>query len=315
MRDQTTSTDRLPFQGWVNRLHLSTWTRENIAGFLFISPWIIHFLFLVASPMLFSFGLSFMKTDLFTGYDFIGLGNYQQMGQDELFWKALQVTAYYTFTVVPLAVIVALSIALLLNRNVKVLGFWRLLYYLPSVVTGVTVAILWQWLLNPRAGLVNEGLRLVGIEGPKWLYSEGWAVPGFVLMGLWGAGGNMLLYLAGLQGIPTALYEAAKIDGANAWQRFWNVTIPMLTPTIFFNLIINIIGSFQVFTASYIMTEGGPNNATLTMVLYLYRKGFEHFKFGYASALAWALFVIIMSFTLMVMRSANFWVYYEGKLR
>lgn len=313
--------DQAAHTGWrfsrdrVSGIHLSTWARENIAGFLFISPWIIHFLLLIASPMLFSLGLSFMQTDLFTGYDFVGVDNYRQMARDELFWKALGVTAYYTFTVVPLAVAVALSIALLLNQDVKALGLWRLLYYLPSVVSGVSVSILWQWLLNPRAGLVNEGLRILGIEGPKWLYSEQWAVPGFVLMGLWGAGGNMLLYLAGLQGIPTALYEAAKIDGANAWHRFWHVTIPMLTPTIFFNLIMNIIGSFQVFTASYIMTEGGPNNATLTMVLYLYRRGFEHFKFGYASALAWALFVIIMSFTLLVMRSANFWVYYEGKLR
>jgi len=315
MSGQAVRTGWRPFRGRANYFHLSTWARENIAGFLFISPWIIHFLLLIALPMLFSLSLSFMKTDLFTGYEFIRIDNFRRMGQDELFWKALQVTAYYTFAVVPLAVVVALCIALLLNQDVKLLGLWRLLYYLPSVVTGVSVSILWQWLLNPRAGLVNQGLRLVGIEGPKWLYSEQWAIPGFVLMGLWGAGGNMLLYLAGLQGIPTALYEAAKIDGANAWHRFWYVTIPMLTPTIFFNLIMNIIGSFQVFTASYIMTEGGPNNATLTMVLYLYRKGFEHFQFGYASALAWALFAIIMCFTLIVMRSADFWVYYEGKLR
>jgi multiple sugar transport system permease protein len=315
MGDHAARTGWRLFSGRAGRFRLSTWGRENIAGFLFISPWIIHFLLLIAFPMFFSLGLSFMKTDLFTGYDFTGTGNYQEMVQDELFWKALQVTAYYTFTVVPLAVAVALSIALILNQDVKLLGLWRLLYYLPSVVSGVAVSILWQWLLNPRAGLVNEGLRLIGIEGPKWLYSEQWAVPGFVLMGLWGAGGNMLLYLAGLQGIPTALYEAAKIDGANAWHQFWHVTIPMLTPTIFFNVIMNIIGSFQVFTASYIMTQGGPNNATLTMVLYLYRMGFEHFKFGYASALAWVLFVIIMFFTILVIRSANFWVYYEGKVR
>jgi multiple sugar transport system permease protein len=176
---------------------------------------------------------------------------------------------------------------------------------------------LWGYVLNPRFGLLNIGLARLGIEGPRWLYSESWAVPGFILMGLWGAGGAMLLYLAGMQGIPTALYEAAQIDGANSWQRFWAVTIPMLTPTIYFNLLINIIASFQVFTQVYVLTQGtgGPNNSTLTQVLYLYRKGFQDFQFGYASALAWALFLIIMVFTILVVRSSESWVHYEGELK
>jgi len=294
---------------------LSQQARDNIAGFLFISPWLIHFIGLIAFAMLFSFGISLTKTDLLTGYTFIGLDNYGNMFQDPLFWKSLRVTAYYTFVLVPANVIVALAIALLMNQKVFFVGTWRMIYYLPSVVQGVAVAILWGYVLNPRFGLLNQGLAALGIEGPRWLYSEDWAVPGFILMGLWGAGGAMLLYLAGLQGISTSLYEAAEIDGANAWHRFWHVTIPMLTPTIYFNVLISIIASFQVFTQAYILTSGGPNNATLTQVLYLYRKGFQDFKFGYASALAWALFVIIFIFAMLVVKSSNAWVHYEGELK
>jgi multiple sugar transport system permease protein len=294
---------------------MSQRTRDNIAGFLFISPWLLHFFALIAFAMIFSLGISLTETDLLTGYKFVGVSNYTRMWNDELFWKSLRVTAYYTFTLVPLSIVIALSIALLMNQKVAAQGIWRTLYYLPSVVQGVAVAILWGYVLNPRFGLLNLGLARLGIEGPRWLFSEQWAVPGFILMGLWGAGGAMLLYLAGLQGIPTTLYEAAQIDGANSWHRFWYVTIPMLTPTIYFNLLINIIGSFQVFTQAYVLTQGGPNNATLTQVLYLYRKGFQDFQFGYASALAWALFLIIMVFTIFVVRSSESWVHYEGELK
>jgi len=298
------------------RRPLSQQARDNIAALCFLLPWLVHFCFLIAFAMIFSFVISLMKTDLLTGYKWVGLGNYSALFKDSLFVKSLQVTAYYTFLVVPLGIIVALSIALLLNQKVKAIGFWRLIYYLPSVVSGVAVAILWGWMLNPRFGLVNAGLMRLGIQNPpKWMYSEQWAVPGFILMGLWGAGGGMLLYLAGLQGIPTSLYEAAEIDGASSWQRFWKITIPMLTPTIYFNLLMSIIGSFQVFTQIYVMTNGGPNNATLTMVLYLYRLGFVNLRFGYASAVAWILFFIILVFTMMVVRSSAAWVYYEGELK
>ncbi len=290
-------------------------TRDNIAGFLFISPWLLHFILLIAFAMLFSFGTSLTETDLLTGYKFIGLGNYTRMWNDELFWKSFWVTAYYTFALVPTSIVVSLAIALLMNQKIAYQGVWRTLYYLPSVVQGVAVALLWGYVLNPRFGLINAGLRAIGIEGPKWLYSEQWAVPGFILMGLWGAGGAMLLYLAGLQGIPTPLYEAAEIDGANSWNRFRHITIPMLTPTIYFNLLINIIASFQVFTQVYVLTNGGPNNATLTQVLYIYRKGFQNFQFGYASALAWVLFLVIMLFTILVVRSSEGWVHYEGELK
>jgi multiple sugar transport system permease protein len=295
---------------------LTPHARDTIAGYLFLTPWLIHFVMLIAGAMLASLGISLLKTDLLTGVEFVGLKNYSDLFKDPLFVQSLKVTAYYTFSVVPLGVCVALSIALLLNQKVKALGFWRLIYYLPSVVSGVAVAVLWTWVLNPRFGLLNAGLKSLGIQNPpRWLYSEQWAVPGFIMMGLWGAGGAMLLYLAGLQGVPTPLYEAAEIDGAGALKKFWHITIPMLTPTIFFNMLMSIIGSFQVFTQVYIMTDGGPNNATLTMVLYLYRRGFINLRFGYASALAWILFFIILFFTMLVVRSSAAWVYYEGELR
>ena len=290
--------------------------RDNIAGYLFTLPYIIHFMLLIAGSMIFSFAISLTRTDLLTGWEFVGLDNYTRLFNDNLFWKSLRVTAYYTFALVPMGIVVGLSIAVLLNQKVKALGLWRTVYYLPAVVSGVAVAILWSWVLNPRFGLLNAGLRAIGIsDPPRWIYSETWAVPAFIIMGLWGAGGSMLLYLAGLQGIPTQLYEAADIDGANRWTKFWNITIPMLTPTIFFNLLVGIIGSFQVFTQAFIMTGGGPNNATLTMVLYLYRQGFQNLRFGYASALAWILFFIILVFTLGVVKSSAAWVYYEGELR
>ncbi len=298
------------------RRALSPRARDNLAALFFLSPWLIHFFAMIATAMIASFVISLTKTDLLTGFTWMGLKNYAQLVKDPLFTKSLQVTAYYTFLVVPLGIVVALSIALLLNQKVRGLGFWRLVYYLPSVVSGVAVAILWGWVLNPRFGLLNAGLMRLGItDPPRWMYSEQWAVPGFIIMGLWGAGGGMLLYLAGLQGIPTALYEAAEIDGANSWQRFWQITIPMLTPTIFFNLLMSIIGSWQVFTQIYVMTNGGPNNATLTMVLYLYRLGFINLRFGYPSAVAWVLFAIILVFTMFVVRSSAAWVYYEGELK
>jgi multiple sugar transport system permease protein len=250
-----------------------------------------------------------------TMFEFVGVKNFISMAKDEYFWKSLRVTAFYTFGAVPLRMTIALLLSLLLNQPVPGRGVWRTLYYLPAVTSGVAVAVLWTWIFEPQYGLLNSFLAYLGIEGPRWIHSEAWALPSLILMSLWGVGGGMLIYLAGLQSIPTHLYEAAEIDGANALQRFSNVTLPMLSPTIFFNLIMGIIGSFQVFTASFIMTQGGPNNATLTLVLYLYRSGFEYFKFGYASALAWVLFLVIMIFTLMIIKSSAIWVYYEGELR
>jgi multiple sugar transport system permease protein len=203
-------------------------------------------------------------------------------------------------------------IALLLNQKIPGLGAWRTIYYLPTVISGVAISILWLQIFNPRAGMINNFLSIFGITGPAWLFDSNWALPALILMSLWSVGSNVLLYLAGMQGIPTAFYEAATIDGASALRRFWHITIPMLTPTIFFNVTISIIGALQFFTQSLVMTKGGPNNATLSMVLYLYRKAFEQIRFGYASATAWVLFAIIIAFTLLFQYSSKRWVYYEG---
>jgi multiple sugar transport system permease protein len=300
------------------RRPLSQSRREELAAYLFISPWIIGFLIFTVGAMIFSLGLSFWDTDLLARSRFVGPGNYVALFQDSLFLQSLKVTTYYSLAVVPLSTVIALLIALMLNQQIVFQGTFRTIYYLPALVTGVPLVVLWAWVLNPDTGLLNGFLRELGLPRnvlPRWFLSETWAVPSIILMSLWGTGSNMLLYLAGLQSIPTQLYEAAKIDGANAWRLFWHVTLPLLTPTIFFNVILNVIGSYQVFGQAYLMTNGGPNNATLTMVLYLFRKAFQQFYFGYASAIAWVLFLIILVLTLLVIRSSDAWVYYEGSRR
>jgi len=300
----------------VARPWLTQRRREELTAYLFILPWVIGFLIFTAGAMLFSFYISLNETDLLSLSKFVGLRNYTRaLTSDSLFMKSLGVTAWYTVMVVPFGTIVAMAIAMMLNQKLKGVGVWRTIYYMPALVSGVAVALLWGWVLNPDYGIVNQGLKLLGVPGPRWFGSETWAVPGMVLVAVWGTGTNMVLYLAGLQSIPTEVQEAARIDGAGPWRLFWNVTLPLLTPTVFFNVLTSIIGSFQVFTLALILTAGGPNNATLTMVLYLYREGFQLFNFGYASAVAWLLFAIIMVFTLIVMRSSSMWVHYEGGLR
>ena len=303
-----------------SRRRLSERAKEEIAAFLFISPWIIGFVVFTAGAMLFSFGLSFYKADLLTGKKFVGIEHYVDLfTSDRLFVKSLVNTFLYTLGVVPVATVLSLLVALLLNQGVWFQGIWRTIYYIPSLVSGVAVAILWIWLFaptEPTKGLVNQFLSVFGIDpGPGWIYSETWALPAIMIMSLWGVGQTMLIYLAGLQSVPTTLYEACSIDGAGPLRRLWHVTIPLITPTIFFNVVINFIGSFQVFTFALVATEGGPNNATLTMVLYLYRKSFEQFHFGLASAIGWILFAIILILTLLIFRSSAAWVYYEGELR
>jgi len=208
---------------------------------------------------------------------------------------------------------VALGCALLLNRQLIGKNVLRTMYYLPSVTSGVAISLLWMWIFDPNLGFFNDLLKRVGINGPLWLQSEKWSKPAIILMSFWGIGGTMVLYLAALQGVPEQLYEAAELDGANSWQKFWHVTIPMLSPTILFTLVMGIIGSFQVFTQAYVMTNGGPLNSTLFYVLYLYRNGFVWLHLGYASAMAWILFIIILVITLLIFRSSPAWVYYEAK--
>ena len=287
---------------------------EALAGILFVSPYIIHLLFLQAGAIIFSFVLSLFDYDMLTEATFIGLDNFRYLFQEEaLFGQALKVTAVYTFVLVPFATVIAMGIAILLNQGIRYQGLFRTLYYLPAVVSGVAVALVWMMVLHPDFGISALVFEAFGLKSPRWFWSEEWAVPGLIMISLWATGTNMLLYLAGLQSIPTEIQEAARIDGAGPIRVFLNVTLPLLTPTIFFNVVMNIIASFQVFTAAFVLTQGGPNNATLTMVLMVYRKGFQNFHFGYASSIAWVLFAITLFFSLLVFRSSSAWVYYEGR--
>lgn len=286
--------------------------REMIDGYLFIAPWVIGFLLFVAGPMIASLVLSLMSWDLFSAPRWIGLGNYQQLARDPLVRISLWNTAFFTFLSVPINLVVALATAMLLNQQIRGQSLFRTFFYLPSILPAVASSVLWLWMLNPDIGLANMLLRWLGLPTSQWLYSPGTAKPTFILMGLWSVGNTMVIFLAGLQGIPQTLYEVSQIDGANWWQRFRAVTLPMLSPVILFNLVLGIIGSFQVFTSAFLLTNGGPQNSTLFMVLYLYRLAFEQFKMGYASALAWLLFVIILIFTLIQLRLSKSWVYYEG---
>lgn len=298
------------------RWHLTPARREAIEGYIFIMPWLLGFVIFLVGPLVASLYFSFTQYELATPPVFVGLKNYAKLIADPLFYQSLKVTAVYTLFSVPLGITLSFLVALLLNQKVKWLGFFRTMYYMPVLVPAVASAMLWVWLLNPEFGLVNTMLKLLfHVKGPSWLGNTRWALPSIIIMSLWGVGGPMLIYLAGLQGVPTELYEAAKIDGANSWQSFRYVTIPQMSPVIFYNLVSGIIGSFQVFSAGYLMTGGGPGHSTLFYVLYLYNNAFRWFKMGYASALAWVLFVIVMVLTVVTIRSSSAWVYYSGELK
>jgi len=284
--------------------------REAIAGYLFISPWIIGFLVFVLFSIGMAFYVSLTKWDMISDKVWVGFGNYSAMLGESLFWQALKVTLLYAIFSVPLGVAVGFMIALLLNQRLRGLSFWRTVYYLPAVLSGVAVSLMWMWVLNPNFGVINLMLSYIGINGPGWFTDPAWALPSLVLMSLWGAGAGMVIYLAGLQGIPTELYESAQIDGAGPLRKFWNITVPMVSPVLFFNVIMGTIGSFQTFTEAYVVTNGGPKNATLLYSLYLYTNAFKYFKMGYASALAWVLFLIILLLTLLLFWSSKKWVHY-----
>ncbi|HSR34670.1 MAG TPA: sugar ABC transporter permease [Anaerolineae bacterium] len=290
--------------------------RETLTFYLLISPWLVGFLLFVLGPMLASLFISFTRWDLLSPLRFIGLQNYDKMfTRDPLFWQSLKVTAIYTCVYVPMELAGGLVLALLMNQRLRFLSAFRTIYYLPSVLPGVAFVVLWMWMLHPDVGLINTLLGYVGIEGPRWLVDPDWALPALLMMSLWGLGRSMVIYLASLQGIPRHLYEAAAIDGANRWHSFWKITLPMLTPTIFFNLVLSIISTFQTFTSAFVATDGGPLDSTLFYVLYLFRQAFQFFNMGYASALAWILFLIILVLTLLIVRSSGRWVYYEGERR
>jgi multiple sugar transport system permease protein len=285
---------------------------ESLAFYAMIMPWIIGFIIFTLGPMILSFYMSFFDWPLREPPTYVGLQNYLRFPSDMVWVKALQVTATYTLGAVPLGLIFGFLLALLLNQKIPGMPFFRTVFYLPSLVPATANAILWLFVLNAQIGIINTALRSIGIQGPSWLGSSKWALPGLIIMSLWGVGGGMVIYLAGLQGIPEYLYEAAKIDGANQFQQFLNVTIPMMTPVIFFNLVMGIIGTFQVFNQAYIMTQGGPGRATYFYVYYLYRNSFDYYRMGYGSAMAWFLFALILVLTLLNFWLSNRWVFYES---
>ncbi|MBV7333491.1 sugar ABC transporter permease [Chloroflexi bacterium TSY] len=287
--------------------------RADIEGLLFAAPFIVGLVVLFLGPMIASIFLSFTSYHVVRGASWLGLKNYTEMVQDPLVLHSLRITALWALGSVPLNLLLGLGVAMLLNTKVKGLALWRTLYYVPSVISGVAIALLWVWMFEPRYGIINYLLRILfDIEGPNWLAEPRSALPSFILMSLWSVGGSMLINLAGLQSVPTDLYEAAEVDGAGAWRKFISVTIPMISPVILFNLIMGIIAATQSFTYFYIMTKGGPNNATLTFMLYLYRQAFDYGRLGYGSALAWLLFLVLGGVTLLVFRWSNSWVHYES---
>ena len=291
-------------------MRTTRWQRWS--GLLFIAPWLITFLWFTLGPFIASIFLSFTNYRFIGLPTWIGLDNYVRLFTDDAkFIRSIINTLYYTAVHVPGIMIMAFFVAILLNQKVKGQPIYRTAFYLPSVTAGVATAYLWILLLQPN-GLVNQFLGIVGIDGPNWLTSSTWAMPALILMSFWGLGTTMIIYLAALQGIPQHLYEAASVDGAGVIRKMWHVTVPMMTPAIFLTAVLQIIGSWQVFTQALIVTNGGPRDSTLFILLHLYRTGFEYFQMGYASAIAWVLFVIILIFTIIQFGIARRWVYYEG---
>ena len=301
----------------VRRKHSAAVRREAIEGFLCITPWLIGFVLFIAGPMLASVWLALTDYEILRPIHFIGLQNISKAANDPLVVKSLWNTLVYTILYVPLHLLTALLAAILLNQRTRGVRFYRVIFYIPSIMPAVATAFLWMWIFNPNYGLANAALGLVGLPPQKWLFDENLIKPSFVLMGLWGLGSTMLVFLAGLQGVDPVLHEAAEIDGANSWTRFWQITIPMLTPVIFFNMIIAIIGSFQVFTSAFVITScngcPNPHNAALFYVVYIYNQGWKFARMGYASLLAWLLFLLVLLITLVQFRMANRWVYYETR--
>ncbi|MEV6158866.1 sugar ABC transporter permease [Nonomuraea sp. NPDC052129] len=292
------------------------WISRNTAAFwLFVSPWIVGFVIFTGGPMVYSLVLSFMDWDLIDPAKFTGLANYKEALSDPALGQAIKVTLTYAVVSVPLQTLLSLGVALLMNVRVRGVNVFRTIWYLPSLVTGVAQAVLFIWVFHPSYGLVNGVLRLFGVDGPKWLFDADWALPAVILMSLWTVGGNMIIYLAGLQDVPKSLYEAAAIDGAGRRHSLWHITLPQVSPVIFFNVVTGLIGAMQTFTQGYVVTHngGGPSDSLLFYVLYLYQNAFSFFQMGYASALAWILFAMIMVLTALVFRGSAFWVYYESQ--
>ncbi len=287
--------------------------REALAFYLTISPWLAGFFLFTLGPMLLSLYASFTRWDMLSSPVWIGLKNYEELASDSRFLQSLKVTVLYTLAYVPLDMLGGLMLALLVRPRLPGIGVYRTILYLPTVLSGVAFVVVWLWMLNPRGGLLNLLLAQVGIQGPRWLMDPNWALPALILMSFWGWGRTMVIFLGGLSGIPPDLYEAAAMDGAGRVRSFFAVTLPLLTPTIFFNLVLSMISTFQTFTSAFVATNGGPLDATLFLVLYIYHQAFELFHMGYAAALAWVLFLVILVLTVLLFRSQRFWVFYMGE--
>lgn len=286
--------------------------KDSIKFFLFISPWIVGFLAFTLIPMGMSLYYSFTDWDVLTPEKFVGMSNYAGLFQDPLFYQSLKVTGVYTLITVPLNVFLSLLVAMLLNLEGKWIGFFRTLYYLPAVLSSVVVAVLWQWIFNSKYGLLNAVLEKFGIGDIRWLSDPDWVMPALVIMSVWGIGGGIIMYLAGLQAVPKDLYEAARLDGAGFWKKFFHVTIPSMSPIILFTFLTSLIGTLQTFSQAYVMTSGGPNNATLFYAYYLYQNGIVYKKMGKACAMAWLFFVGVAVLSVAVLKVSKRWVYYES---
>lgn len=287
-------------------------SRETAWFYLCIAPWLVGFFVFTFGPILASIALSFTDWDLFQRANFVGVSNYDKLlTQDDIFWKSIYNTFFYTFISIPVAMALSLVIAYMLNKNLQGINLFRTLYYLPSTVPVVASSFLFIWLFAPQTGLINTFLQLFSIEGPSWLMDAAWVKPSLIIMSLWSVGGGVVLLLAGMKGIPMEMYESAAIDGASRWKEFFYITLPMLSPVIFFTLVTGVISHFQTFAQIYIMTSGGPDNASMMIVPFLFDHAFRFYHMGYASAIAWLLFLIILAFTLLIFRSSALWVYYE----
>ncbi len=288
--------------------------REAIEGYVSISPWLIGFVVFTVGPLLASVYYSFTQWTITRPPEWIGAENYVRMfTRDPLFWQALKVTVLYVMLSLPLKLVAGLGLSLLLNMKLHGMNVYRTVFYIPAVISGVAISLMWMWLLQPDTGVINTLLSMVGIQGPGWFWDPNWALPSVALMGIWSVGGSAIIYLAGLQNIPPHLYEAGMLDGANSWKRFWRITLPLLTPTIFFLLVIELIDAFKIFTQAFVITKGGPLKATYFYLYYFYEEAFQNFNMGYASALAIVLLVVIMAATLLVNYTSKRWVFYESE--
>lgn len=295
----------------VNTTNMSIKTQQKMFGYLFAAPWILGFILFTLFPITQAVRFSFMDYNILEEPIWIGFDNYKHMFTDDpLFYKSLYNTAYYVVFQVPLGIIVGLCIALMLNKDIKGIAAYRTMFYMPSIVPIVAATILWKWMFHQQYGILTNLVEMFGIASPGWLSDPAFAKNSIIIMSLWSAGSGMIIYLAGLKNIPRMYYESAELDGAGSIKKFFSITLPLLTPTIFFQLIMGIIGSFQIFTQAYIMTGGGPNDATLFYYLHLFYSAFSHWKMGYACALAWVLFAIIMIFTLINFTLSKKWVHY-----